>query len=148
MVDSRRRDSLPDSSGRGSLAPNGRCLCASAPGTLVGEMGPRRILIGLGDWVDDSLLRHRLHGVCHRIATSSWWAPGPPEEGRPRYCPGCGHPFQPVGGSIVPLEPRWGQAAFDCWCKHCGWSGDISPDLPYPVGEETPGDAAVEAWSS
>lgn len=44
------------------------------------------------------------------------------------YCPGCGYPLedmQPLDDPL-PLDP--GHTIYDCYCKRCGWSGDISPD--------------------
>jgi hypothetical protein len=41
------------------------------------------------------------------------------------YCPGCGSPLEDIGALEDITEER---TLYDCYCKRCGWSGDISPD--------------------
>ena len=47
-----------------------------------------------------------------------------------KFCPGCGHDLLSfdalaLDNSATPFNP-----VYDVLCEGCGWTGDISPDLP------------------
>lgn len=50
---------------------------------------------------------------------------------RVKHCPGCGGTVLDHGAAIVQENPD--NPVFDVLCRSCGWSGDISPDLPLGV---------------
>jgi len=55
---------------------------------------------------------------------------------RPKYCPNCGKPLRSRSSAVKCVGPG-GSEVWDCYCRSCGWSGDISPDEK--LGEESRG---------
>ena len=54
---------------------------------------------------------------------------------RPRFCPNCGiggHGISAFGDGAVLMGNDEEGFSWDCHCKECDWSGDISPDEVNP----------------
>jgi len=48
---------------------------------------------------------------------------------KPKYCPNCGHSLKEVKMGVVAISCIEDKSTgYDCYCRKCGWSGDIWPD--------------------
>jgi len=57
---------------------------------------------------------------------------------KPKHCPICGKKLSSIvwlvdtrgkpAEKFMPISHPTFRNGFDCYCKHCGWSGNIYPD--------------------
>jgi RNase P subunit RPR2 len=47
---------------------------------------------------------------------------------KPKFCPGCGQALQENIATVERIDSD-GKPVWDTYCKNCGWTGRISPDI-------------------